>query len=70
MDPILIYGAVTAHNQTRQQHTTIRPTSPNSASSSTRSWRPGAAKVLRRMADRLEPATTWSSTPRRSVPAT
>jgi hypothetical protein len=53
MDPILIYGAVTAQNQTRQTHTTIRRSSSNAASSSTRSWRPGAARLLRRLADRL-----------------
>lgn len=70
MDPILIYGAVTAVDQTRQQFTTIRPPSRNPASISTRSWRPGVARMLHRLAERLEPGTTWSTASRRSVPAT
>lgn len=70
MDPTLIYGAVTAVDQTRQQFTTTRHSSRNAASPSTQSWRRRAASALHRLADRLEPGATWSTASPRSVPAT
>jgi hypothetical protein len=70
MDPILIFGAITANDRLRQQLTTTRHPSRNVTSNSTRSWRPGAARMLRRLADRLEPGPGWTTETGRSVPAT
>jgi hypothetical protein len=70
MDPILIFGAITANDRPRQQLTTTRHPSRNVTSNSTRSWRPGAARMLRRLADRLEPGPGWKTETGRSVPAT
>ena len=56
MDPILIFGAITAANdRNRQQLATTRHPSRNVTSNSTRSWRPGAARLLRRLADVITP---------------
>ena len=55
MDPIHIYGAVTAGERNRQQLTSAR--NPRTAPrNSTRPWRPGAARMLRRLAERLDAA--------------
>jgi hypothetical protein len=75
MDPILIYGAITANDQNRRKltstrHPSTRHPSRNVTSNSTRSWRPGAARMLRRLADRLEPGPGWKAETGRSVPAT
>jgi hypothetical protein len=56
MDPTLIYGAVTAVDQTHRQFTTGRRPSAHAAPAATRPWRRGTASMLHRLADRLEPA--------------
>jgi hypothetical protein len=70
MDPILIYGAVTAANQTRQPLRTGRRPAHRTAPTSSRSWRRRLAVVLRGLASRLEPEPSWSADTRRSIPAT
>jgi hypothetical protein len=70
MDPILIYGAVTAANQTRQPLPIGRRPAKRTASTTSRSWRRRAALVLHRLAGRLEPELAWSAETRRSIPAT
>jgi hypothetical protein len=59
MDPILIFGAITANDRNRQQLTTTRHPSRNVTSNSTRSWRPGATRLLRRLADLMTPPSSW-----------
>ena len=56
MDPIHIYGAVTAGERNRQQLTSARNPSRTAPRNSTRPWRPGAARMLRRLAERLDAA--------------
>ena len=63
MDPILIFGAITANDRNRQQLTTTRHPSRNVTSNSTRSWRPGAARLLRRLADVIAPPSSWKARP-------
>jgi hypothetical protein len=70
MDPILIYGAVTAANQTRQRPVTDRRPAQTTVPTSSRSWRRSVALALHRLASWLEPAPSWSADRRGSIPAT
>jgi hypothetical protein len=55
MDPFMIYSAMTAiGDQQRRQTTATRRPSRHAPSNSTRPWRPGAARMLRRLADQLD----------------
>ena len=55
MDPIQIYGAVTAGERNRHQLTSARNPSRTAPRSSTRPWRP-AARMLGWLAERLDAA--------------
>ena len=68
MDPILIYGAVTAAKQTRPSLVTGRR--PAHKLAPTSRWRRRLAVVLHGLAGRLEPEPSWSADTRRSMPAT
>jgi hypothetical protein len=68
MDPILIYGAITAANQNRQPPRNDRHPAEGTVSTSRRWWRRSVALVLRRLAERLEPAPSWSADARPSIP--
>jgi hypothetical protein len=56
MDPIHIYSAVAAGERNLQQLTSTRNPSRTTPRNSTRPWRPGAARMLRRLAERLDAA--------------
>lgn len=70
MDPILIYGAVTAANQNRRPYATDRRTAQTTVPTSSWSLRRSVALALHRLAWWMEPAPSWSADRRGSIPAT